>query len=174
MKVINKRFKPNECNYKYLFKIYYYQPKGTVISYYTKDDNNNYTAVCRHKLYLREILLLLTIIVCAYHIYELGRLDIKINAPKYMVLRDDVLSLNLKSSDKCYYTLLLDNVIISEGLLEPGKSIGNIKVISKNMMEGDYPAILRFLVEDSHKNSKTQDKDVLIRVRNTSDYKMTE
>lgn len=172
MKRVSKKFKPRGCNYRYWFRTYFDQPKGTVIAYYLRDDDNNYTAVCRHKLYLRPIILLITLIVCGYHIYTMEGTRAKVYVPKYITMRDNTLSLDLKynkdSDVSCYYNLSVDGRVIIDGLLEPGKSIGNVTTTTE-LMEGDYPAILQFLVKDSYGHVRTAKKDVLLQVRNTAE-----
>lgn len=172
MKRVSKKFKPNGCNYKYHFKTYFEQPKGTVIMYYLRDNDNNYTAVCRHKFYLRKIILMITVILCLYRLYKMEGTSAKVYAPKYLTMRGNILSLDLKynkqSNIVCYYSLSLEGKMITDGLLEPGESIGNIKVDGV-LADGDYPAVLTFKIEDSYGHKKISEKNVLLQVRNTTE-----
>lgn len=172
MKRVNKKFKPNGCNYRYWFRTYYEQPRGTVIKYYLRDEDNNYTAVCRHKLYLRELVLMITVALCLYRVFTMEETFGKMYTPKYLTLRDNVLSLNLKyheqSNTSCHYSLSLDNEIIINGLLEPGDSVGNIRV-DNTFENGDYPVQFEFKIEDSYGHERSIKKDVLLQVRNTTE-----
>lgn len=169
MKRVSKKFQPKGCNYKYMFKTYYEQPKGTVVMYYLRDDDNNYTAVCRHKLYLRSILLLATIIFCAYKINNTDGVYGKVYVPKVVTVRDDFMSLDLKyhedSNASCLYYLYMDNKCLITGELQPGQSIGNVSIPENDIVDGDYPGEFVLKIEGSNGKTDTNTKSVLIKVR---------
>lgn len=168
MQKVSNKFKPSGCNYKYHFKTYYDQPKGTVIKYYLRDENNSYTAVCRHKWYLRELLLICVLAFCVYTLANEQHYSAQIFIPKYLTLTDDILSLDLlsnKESDvECRYSVMLKEETLISGILMPGQSIGNVK-IDKVLANGDYQVQLIFQLVDGTERTDTVKKDLLLQVR---------
>lgn len=172
MRRVSRKFEPNGCTYKYMFKTYYMQPKGTYIAYYLRDRDNNYTAICRHRLYIIELLVVALLGFCYYRISTMPAYVVKLYCPKYMTVSDNYISLNLKSSDKsdaiCSYSLRFDDNIVTSGELSPGESIGNIQIESLWDSAGNYPATLEVVLRDGYGHERVVDKNVLILVNDKS------
>lgn len=155
---MKKGFVPSSYYYKFGSTYTTSQPKFTSISYFLKEDDDTYVAVCKFNVTLLSIVafivLILTIYTCIFNTSS----EITVKCPKTMYLSNDVLSLDLQNDSEYDVTadLYVNNLLVTSTVVKAKSSKSNVQCTSE-LGNGNYSGNLEISYGDL-----VSTKDVLV------------
>lgn len=156
MKKVTSRFEVSQCNLYKLNSTYLTEkPSNTKIRYYLYDEKDNvYIGILKRNYYLIELILVSIIIFNMVFIFHNNKINHLVNISDTIYCSNDVVGLNIKNdiSNKYSITIMLTNngtYIINPITLEPGNSLGNVKIDDK-LPEGSYLCKLHYVVNSKY------------------------
>lgn len=155
---MKKGFVPSSYYYKFGSTYTTSQPKFTSISYFLKEDDDTYVAVCKFNVTLLSIVafivLILTIYTCVFDTSS----EITVKCPKTMYLSNDVLSLDLQNDSEYDITadLYVNNLLVTSTVVKAKSSKSNVQCTSA-LGNGNYSGKLEISYGDL-----VSTKDVLV------------
>lgn len=155
---MKKGFVPSSYYYKFGSTYTTSQPKFTSISYFLKEDDDTYVAVCKFNVTLLSIVafvvLILTIYTCVFNTSS----EITVKCPKTMYLSNDVLSLDLQNDSEYDVTadLYVNNLLVTSTVVKAKSSKSNVQCTSE-LGNGNYSGKLEISYGDL-----VSTKDVLV------------
>lgn len=155
---MKKGFVPSSYYYKFGSTYTTSQPKFTSISYFLKEDDDTYVAVCKFNVTLLSIIafvvLILTIYTCVFNTSS----EITVKCPNTMYLSNDVLSLDLQNDSEYDVTadLYVNNLLVTSTVVKAKSSKSNVQCTSE-LCNGNYSGKLEISYGDL-----VSTKDVLV------------
>lgn len=157
MKKITNKFEPRECLYRLGKTNYVSKPNNTKVKYYI-EENGTYVGILRREFNTLPVIAIMSIAFVIFFKINHQTIDIKVRYNDTMYLRSNMLSLDLQNDSDfdVKYSVLLNNEVLSNGVVLAGNSMSNVDC-QYEVGQGSYSAIL-----DIEYDGVRKDKHILI------------